>query len=69
MNHRLTRLAATSFLLATAPAVFAETTIIHAGELLAIPGKAANVKQTIVPHVIPSSMAPTGSKSPQQVVF
>ncbi len=48
MNHRLTRLAATSFLLATAPAVFAETTIIHAGELLAIPGKAAKVKQTIV---------------------
>jgi imidazolonepropionase-like amidohydrolase len=48
MNHRLTRLAATSFLLATASAVFAETTIIHTGELLAIPGKAVRVKQTIV---------------------
>ena len=48
MNHRLTYLAATSFLLATAPAVFAETTIIHAGEMLAIPGKAVRVKQTIV---------------------
>jgi imidazolonepropionase-like amidohydrolase len=48
MNHRLIHLAATSVLLATAPAVFAEISIIHAGELLAIPGKAVKVKQTIV---------------------
>jgi len=48
MNHKLTRLAMTSLLIAAAPAVLADTTIIYAGELLAIPGKAAVSDQTIV---------------------
>jgi len=48
MNHRLIRLAATSLLLTTAPVILADTTIIHAGELLAVPGQAVSIKQTIV---------------------
>jgi len=48
MNHQLIRLAATSLLIATAPAVLAGTTIIHAGKLLSVPGKAASSEQTIV---------------------
>jgi len=48
MNHHLTGLAVFLMLFASAPAVLADTTIIHAGELLAVPGKAAKSRQTIV---------------------
>ena len=48
MNHHLKCLAATVLLIATAPSVLAGTTIIHAGELLAVPGKTARTEQTIV---------------------
>ena len=48
MKHDLPKLALNLMLLATAPAALADTTIIHAGELLAIPGKAAKSGQTIV---------------------
>lgn len=48
MNHYLTGLAFTSLLIATAPSVLADITIIHAGELLAVPGKPARTEQTIV---------------------
>jgi imidazolonepropionase-like amidohydrolase len=44
----LTCLTSTLLFLAIAPTAFAETTIIHAGELLAIPGKAAKSRQTII---------------------
>jgi len=48
MSHHLTGLAVTTVLLASAPSAHADTTIIHAGELLAIPGKTAQTRQTIV---------------------
>ena len=48
MRHLLTGLAIASLLLASAPHALAVTTIIHAGELLAVPGKAAKSQQTIV---------------------
>lgn len=48
MNLRLTALPAMLAMLATTPAAFADTTLIHAGELLAVPGKAPKSKQTIV---------------------
>ena len=48
MNHQLSSRAFTLMLLATAPVALADTTIIHAGELLAIPGKPAKSGQTIV---------------------
>ena len=48
MKHDLPKLALNLMLLATAPAALADTTIIHAGELLAVPGKAAKSGQTIV---------------------
>ncbi len=45
MHHRLT---AIFLALSIAPAVLADTTIIHAGQLLAIPGEASKPEQTIV---------------------
>jgi imidazolonepropionase-like amidohydrolase len=48
MPTHLSRLIITFFLLASATVTFADTTIIYAGELLAIPGKAAKAEQTIV---------------------
>ena len=48
MHNYLSRLAVASILLVSTPCVFADTTIIHAGELLAVPGKAAKSRQTIV---------------------
>ncbi len=48
MNHHMTGLAFTLLLIANAPVVLAETTLIHAGKLLAVPGKAASSEQTIV---------------------
>ncbi len=48
MNHTLLRLSLGSFLMVIATAALADITIIHAGELLAIPGKAAIADQTIV---------------------
>ena len=48
MNHRLTGLAVCLLMLTIAPVAFADITIIHAGELLAVPGKAAQTDQTIV---------------------
>ena len=48
MKHHLTNLAFNLMLFATAPVALADTTIIHAGELLAVPGKAAKSEQTIV---------------------
>jgi len=48
MKHYLPKLALNLMLLATAPVALADTTIIHAGELLAVPGKAAKSGQTIV---------------------
>ncbi len=42
------RAIATSFLLALAAPIFADTTLIHAGELLAVPGKSPSARQTIV---------------------
>ena len=48
MRHLSTGLAVASLLLASAPHALAATTIIHAGELLAVPGKAAKSQQTIV---------------------
>ena len=48
MHTILSRLAITSLLLASTPWVSADTTIIHAGELLAVPGEAAKSRQTIV---------------------
>jgi len=44
----LTGLGSTLLFLAIAPAAIADTTIIHAGKLLAVPGKAAKSAQTIV---------------------
>ena len=48
MHTILSRLAITSLLLASTSWVSADTTIIHAGELLAVPGEAAKSRQTIV---------------------
>ncbi len=48
MKHTLTGLVAALALMATAPTAFADTTLIHAGELLAIPGEASRSEQTIV---------------------
>lgn len=48
MHNYFGRMAVTWLLLLAAPSVFGETTIIHAGELLAVPGKAAKSNQTIV---------------------
>ena len=48
MNHILTGLAIISILFSTASETVADTTIIHAGKLLAVPGKAAKSGQTIV---------------------
>lgn len=48
MRHLPTTLAVASLLFASAPCALADTTIIHAGELLAVPGKAAKSEQTIV---------------------
>ena len=48
MNRCMTRLVAIFMISAVAPAALAETTIIHAGELLAITGKSAKSQQTIV---------------------
>lgn len=47
MKHTLTSLVAAA-LMASTPAVFADTTLIHAGELLAIPGNTSKTEQTIV---------------------
>ena len=44
----LTGLTSIIFLLAAIPAALANTTIIHAGELLAVPDKAAKPGQTII---------------------
>jgi len=44
----LTGLTSLLLFLAIAPAALADTTIIHAGELLAVPGKAAKSEQTII---------------------
>lgn len=48
MKHHLTRLNLALFLILTASCVYADTTIIHAGELLAVPGKAAKTGQSII---------------------
>ena len=48
MHHHLTGFIATALLFATAPYVLADTTIIHAGELLAVPGLDTKLRQTIV---------------------
>jgi len=48
MRHYLTCLTISLLLLATAATALADTTIIHAGKLLAIPGQAAKSTQTIV---------------------
>jgi imidazolonepropionase-like amidohydrolase len=48
MRHLLAGLAIASLLFVSAPFALADTTIIHAGELLAVPGVAAKSQQTIV---------------------
>lgn len=48
MHRHLTRLAIISLLSVTTPLAYAATTIIHAGELLAIPGQPVQTGQTIV---------------------
>ena len=48
MKHHLPKLALNLMLLTTTSVALADTTIIHAGELLAVPGKAAKSGQTIV---------------------
>ena len=48
MHHHLTGLAFAVLLIASAPCALADTTIIHADELLAVPGMAAQPRQTIV---------------------
>ncbi|NOR19566.1 MAG: amidohydrolase family protein, partial [Xanthomonadales bacterium] len=48
MNTQLTRLCTALLLLAGASNAPAKTTLIHAGELLAVPGKSAKTEQTIV---------------------
>jgi imidazolonepropionase-like amidohydrolase len=48
MHHRLTGLAVASLLFVSGSYALADTTIIHAGELLAVPGEAARSQQTIV---------------------
>ncbi len=48
MTQHLTGLAVSLLLFASTPAALAGTTIIHAGELLAVPGKAVKSEQTIV---------------------
>jgi imidazolonepropionase-like amidohydrolase len=47
MHHRLLSTLAALFLIAT-PAVHADVTLIHAGELLAVPGKPASREMTII---------------------
>ncbi|MDH5240615.1 MAG: amidohydrolase family protein, partial [Gammaproteobacteria bacterium] len=44
----LRRSIAVVFLLASAMPGFADTTLIHAGQLLAVPGKSPSSRQTIV---------------------
>ena len=48
MKHHLPKLALNLILLTATSVALADTTIIHAGELLAVPGKAAKSGQTIV---------------------
>ena len=48
MNHYLTRLVMFPALLVSTSVAIADTTIIHAGQLLAIPGQDPKTKQTIV---------------------
>lgn len=48
MNRPFTGLAVSTLLLAAAPIALADTTLIHAGQLLAIPGSKAQAEQTIV---------------------
>ena len=48
MNRCMTKLVVIFMISAVAPAALAEITIIHAGELLAIPGMSAKPQQTIV---------------------
>ena len=48
MTRYLTSLGSTLLFLAIAPGALADTTVIHAGELLAVPGKAAKPEQTII---------------------
>ena len=48
MKHHLPNLAFNLMLFSAAPVALADTTIIHAGELLAVPGNAAKPEQTIV---------------------
>jgi imidazolonepropionase-like amidohydrolase len=48
MNHQLTALTASLFLMLGVSNTSAEITLIHAGELLAVPGKSASSEQTIV---------------------
>jgi imidazolonepropionase-like amidohydrolase len=48
MHHHLTGLAVASLLFVSGSYALADTTIIHAGELLAVPGEAARSQQTIV---------------------
>jgi len=48
MSMTTLRLASLAFLLATVPLAHAETLLIHAGELLAVPGERPQSRQTIV---------------------
>lgn len=48
MNRSITSLAASAILLASASAALADTTLIHAGQLLAVPGSKVQSEQTIV---------------------
>jgi imidazolonepropionase-like amidohydrolase len=48
MNHHLTRLVMFPALLVSTSGAIADTTIIHAGQLLAIPGQDPRARQTIV---------------------
>ena len=48
MNHPIIRLTLASLLYLCAPLLYADTTLIHAGELLAVPGEKPRTKQTIV---------------------
>ena len=48
MNHPNIRLALASLLFLGAPLLYADTTLIHAGELLAVPGESPRSKQTII---------------------
>lgn len=48
MNRSIAGLAASAILLVTAPAALADTTLVYAGQLLAVPGSNAKPEQTIV---------------------